>query len=153
DVIVSRSTDGGQSWGDPVTVAATNVFYDKNWSVCDNSPTSPFYGHCYTEFDNASAGHLELMSTSADGGITWGAPAPPAAPDHGLGGQRFVQPNGRVLAPYEALSGPSGIRSFSSDDGGAPWNASVRLSTRTSPTVPGVRTSPLPSAETNLDGT
>jgi hypothetical protein len=153
DVMVSRSTDGGQTWGDPVSVAATGVFYDKNWSACDNSPTSPFYGHCYTEFDNASAGDLELMSTSADGGLTWGPPTPTADRIHGLGGQPVVQPNGRVIVPFEGLSGASGIRSFSSDDGGATWNASVQISTRTSHGVPGVRTSPLPSAEVNRDGT
>jgi BNR repeat-like domain len=153
DVMVSRSTDGGLSWGAPVTVAATGVFYDKNWSVCDNTSTSPFYGHCYTEFDNASAGDLELMSTSADGGLTWGAPTPTADNARGLGGQPVVQPSGRVVVPYEGLSGTSGIRSFSSGDGGATWNASVQISTRTSHTVPGVRTSPLPSAEINRDGT
>jgi hypothetical protein len=153
DVMVSRSTDGGLTWGTPVTVAATGVFYDKNWTTCDNSPSSPFYGRCYTEFDNASAGDLELMSTSSDGGLTWGPPTPTADNAHGLGGQPVVQPNGRVVVPYEGLSGTSGIRSFSSDDGGATWNASVRISTRTSHTVPGVRTSPLPSAEINRDGT
>jgi BNR repeat-like domain len=153
DVMVSRSRDGGQTWGDPVTVAATGVFYDKNWSACDNSPTSPFYGHCYTEFDNASAGDLELMSTSADGGLTWGPPTQTADHIHGLGGQPVVQPNGRVIVPFEGLSGASGIRSFSSVDGGATWNASVQISTRTSHGVPGVRTSPLPSAEINRDGT
>ena len=79
DVLVSRSTDGGLTWGAPVTVAATGVFYDKNWTACDNTPASPFYGHCYTEFDNASAGDLEtdvnlgrrragLGSAHADGG-------------------------------------------------------------------------------------
>ena len=153
DVLVSRSTDGGLTWGAPVTVAATGVFYDKNWTACDNTPASPFYGHCYTEFDNASAGDLELMSTSAGGGLTWGAPTPTADNAHGLGGQPVVQPNGRVVVPYEGLSGTSGIRSFSSDDGGATWNASVQISTRTSHGVPGVRTSPLPSAEINRDGT
>jgi hypothetical protein len=153
DVMVSRSTDGGLTWGAPVTVAATGVFYDKNWTACDNTPASRFYGHCYTEFDNASAGDLELMSTSAEGGLTWGAPTPTADNAHGLGGQPVVQPSGRVVVPYEGLSGASGIRSFSSDDGGATWNASVQISTRMSHTVPGVRTSPLPSAEINRDGT
>jgi hypothetical protein len=153
DVMASRSTDGGQTWGDPVTIAATNVFYDKNWSTCDNTATSPFYGHCYTEFDNADANDTELMSTSADSGLTWGPPTQTADHIHGLGGQPVVQPNGRVVVPFEGLSGLSGIRSFSSDDGGATWNASVQISTRTSHGVPGVRTSPLPSAEINADGT
>jgi hypothetical protein len=87
------------------------------------------------------------MSTSADGGLTWGAPTPTADNAHGLGGQPVVQPSGRVVVPYEGLSGASVIRLFSSDDGGATWNASVQISTRTSHGVPGVRTSPLPSAE------
>jgi hypothetical protein len=153
DVMVSRSTDGGLSWGDPVTVAATGVFYDKNWSACDNTSTSPFYGHCYTEFDNANSRDLELMSTSADSGLTWGTPTPTADNVHGLGGQPVVQPNGRVIVPFESAGGPASIRSFSSDDGGTTWNASVQISTRTSHAVSGVRTSPLPTAEINRDGT
>jgi hypothetical protein len=150
DVMVSRSTDGGLTWSAPATVAATGVFYDKNWSTCDNTPASPFYGHCYTEFDNASSGDLELMSTSADSGLSWGPPTPTADHIHGLGGQPVVQPNGRVVVPFEGFGG---IRAFSSDDGGATWNASVLISTRSSHPVPGVRTSPLPSAEINRDGT
>jgi hypothetical protein len=153
DVLVSRSTDGGLTWGDPVVVAATGVFYDKNWTACDNTSSSPFYGHCYTEFDNASAGDLELMSTSADSGLSWGPPTPTADNARGLGGQPVVQPNGRVVVPYEGLSGTSGIRAFTSDDGGETWNPSVRISTRSSHRVAGVRTSPLPSAEINRDGT
>jgi BNR repeat-like domain len=153
DVLVSRSTDGGLTWGDPVVVAATGVFHDKNWTACDNTPSSPFYGRCYTEFDNASAGDLELMSTSADGGLSWGPPTPTADNARGLGGQPVVQSNGRVVVSYEGLSGTSGIRAFTSDDGGATWNASVRISTRSSHPVAGVRTSPLPSAEINRDGT
>jgi hypothetical protein len=152
DVLVSRSTDGGLTWGAPVVVAATSVFYDKNWTTCDNFESSPFYGNCYTEFDNASAGDRELMSTSTDGGLTWGTPTPTADNARGLGGQPVVQPNGRVIVPYEGLSGTSGIRSFSSDDGGTTWNASVRISTRSSHNVSGVRTSALPSAEINRDG-
>jgi BNR repeat-like domain len=153
DVMVSRSTDGGHTWGDPVTVAATGVFYDKNWTVCDNTPSSRFYGNCYTEFDNASAGDLELMSTSSDGGLTWGPPTPTADNARGLGGQPVVQPSGRVVVPYEGLSGGGGQRSFISDDGGATWSASVQISTRSAHSVPGLRTSPLPSAEINHDGT
>src|SRR5260221_1970028 len=150
DVMVSRSTDGGLTWGAPVTVAATGVFYDKNWTACDNTPASPFYGHCYTEFDNASSGDLELMSTSADSGLSWGPPTPTADNIHGLGGQPVVQPNGRVVVPFEGFSG---IRAFSSDDGGATWNASVQISSRSSHRGPRGRTSPPPSAEIKRDGT
>jgi hypothetical protein len=91
------------------------------------------------------------MSTSGDGGLTWGAPTPTADSVHGLGGQPVVQPDGRVIVPFEALGGQ--MRAFSSDDGGASWNASVLISGITSHRVAGVRTSPLPSAEISRDGT
>src|SRR5258705_2196135 len=73
-VFVSRSTADGTSWSDPVeipppAVVPTKVDLDKNWTVCDNTPTSSFYGNCYTEFDNFGQNDLEYMSTSHDGGI------------------------------------------------------------------------------------
>src|SRR2546421_637712 len=49
DVLTSRSTDGGLNWSDPVTTATGQL--DKNWIVCDNTSTSPFFGNCYTEYD------------------------------------------------------------------------------------------------------
>jgi hypothetical protein len=153
DVMLSRSTDGGLTWSTPVVIAANNVFYDKNWTVCDNSAASPFYGNCYTEFDNASRGDLEQMSRSTDGGLTWSAPQATADQIHGLGGQPLVQPDGRVIVPFEGVGRSGGIRAFTSGDGGATWDASVLVSAISSHQVAGVRTSPLPSAEINEDGT
>ena len=48
---------------------------DKNWTVCDNTPRSPFYGNCYTEWDDNGDGNRIKMSTSTDGGLTWSAPS------------------------------------------------------------------------------
>src|SRR6516225_9541442 len=45
DVLVSRSADGVH-WDLPVPVAMLNTSLDKDWTVCDNSPPSPFYGNC-----------------------------------------------------------------------------------------------------------
>ena len=56
------------------------------------------------------------MSTSTDGGLTWGPPRFPGG--SGVGGQPVVQPNGNVIVPYE---GGAGIRSFRSTDGGTTW--------------------------------
>src|SRR6266702_8728474 len=49
-VVTSRSTDG-LTWSNPFTTA-TGSDLDKNWIVCDNTAASPFYGHCYTQWDN-----------------------------------------------------------------------------------------------------
>lgn len=151
-VLVSRSTDDGQTWKDPVTIpppAAKTVDLDKNWTVCDNNSGSPFRGHCYTELDNFGAGDLELMSTSTDGGLTWSTPIPTAGNDKGLGGQPLVQPDGTVIVPFESVGNK--IEAFRSTDGGASWAKGVSVSSvRFKGVAGGLRTSPLPSAE--IDG-
>ena len=153
-VFVSRSTDDGRTWGGPVSIpppVSKDVDLDKNWTVCDNHPASPFYGHCYTELDNFGDGDLELMSTSADGGLSWSTPIPTAGHDKGLGGQPVVQPNGTVVVPFESLNGK--IEAFTSADGGASWTKGVAVSSiRFHPVAGGLRTSPLPSAEIDAAG-
>jgi hypothetical protein len=151
-VFVSLSTDGGATFGDPRQIpppATKKVNLDKNWTVCDNHPGSPFYGHCYTELDNFGQNDLEYMSTSSDGGRIWSTPVSPAGNPKGLGGQPVVQPDGTVIVPFESLKGAIGA--FRSTDGGATWSKEYRVSKiRFHPNSGGLRTSPLPSAE--IDG-
>ena len=56
-MVVSRSLDGIH-WSGPVTIAdgRPSGGLDKNWTTCDNHPSSPFFGHCYTEFDDNDQG-------------------------------------------------------------------------------------------------
>ncbi len=151
-VFVSRSTDGGATFGDPAQIpppAVKKIDLDKNWTVCDNHSGSPFYGNCYTEFDNFGQGDLEYMSTSRDGGKIWSTPVSPAGNPKGLGGQPVVQPNGTVIVPFESLKGKIGA--FRSTDGGATWSKEFAVSKiRFHPNSGGLRTSPLPTAE--IDG-
>ncbi len=152
-VLVSRSTDGGFRWGNPVSIpppVGVPVDLDKNWTACDNTPASPFYGNCYTEFDNFAQGDVVYMSTSSDGGLTWGTPKTTPSKFVAIGGQPAVQPNGTVVVPIEGFSPPR-IFSFVSTNGGQSWSNPVAVDRIQFHKVAGnQRTSPLPSAE--IDG-
>ena len=155
DVAASTSTDGIH-WSKPVFIDNSGHFNDKNWTVCDTTPTSPFYGNCYTEFDVVNFGDLEAMSTSTDGGLTWGPTKSVNNGVHGIGGQPLVQPNGNVIVPFVGFSAAKFLlKDFSSSDGGATW-----VFDRTITPIffhhpaGGIRAGiPLPSAEIDAAGT
>jgi hypothetical protein len=149
-VVTSRSIDGGNTWGAPITVTSGNA--DKNWIVCDNNASSPFFGNCYTQWDRPSSGNLMLISASSNGGLSWGPARASADFARGLGGQPVVQPNGTVIVPY-ASNAFGSIRSFRSVDGGANWRVSVQVAAVADhPVAGGLRSEPLPSAEIDTTG-
>jgi hypothetical protein len=121
-VATSRSTDGIQ-WSKPVIVDQSGSD-DKNWITCDNTTTSPHYGNCYTEWDEPALGDLIFMSTSTDGGLTWGPAKNTADQAGGLGGQPLVLPNGTVVVP---IDGFGGMIAFRSTDGGKSWSSSTLI--------------------------
>jgi hypothetical protein len=106
-VVVSKSTDGGNTWGDPV-VAVTKILrtdiggivrsghtLDKEWSAIDPSNPQKMY-FSYTDFDNTQPNPvcgnqprtaIEVVVTN-DGGQTFGNPI---VIDELCGNNNFVQ--------------------------------------------------------------
>jgi hypothetical protein len=149
-VVVSRSTDGGLTWQNPVSVDAAAVSSDKNWIVCDSWAASPHYGNCYVEWDDPNNNEEIFMSTSTDGGLTWGAATPTANLATGIGGQPLVQPNGTVVVPIET----GAISAFLSSDGGVSWTAPATIANiQVHLDAGGIRSGPLPSAAVDGAGT
>jgi hypothetical protein len=73
---VHRSRDG-LHWSAPVEVAKGVV--DKDWLVCDEGARSRFRGRCYVAFTREDVERLGVR-WSGDGGATWSAETPIAAP-------------------------------------------------------------------------
>ena len=121
-VATSRSRDGIH-WGKPIIVDQSGSD-DKNWIACDNSSSSPFYGNCYTEWDEPGLGDLIFMSVSSDGGTTWSRGKNTADDAAGLGGQPLVQPNGKVVVP---IDGFGGMIAFNSTNGGSTWSSTTTI--------------------------
>jgi hypothetical protein len=145
-VAVSRSADG-ITWQKPVQVVGPSGA-DKNWIVCDNTATSSFYGHCYSEWDD---GGLILMSTSTDGGLTWGPAKTTAGNDSGIGGLPLVQPSGKVVVPIAGFNGD--MIAFLSTNGGQSWTKAVNIATAPSHGEDGgIRSAGLPSAAIDAKG-
>ncbi len=148
-VAVSRSTDG-INWSNPSFVTKTGG-PDKDWIVCDNTPTSSFYGHCYVEWDSTNAGDLILMSTSTDGGLTWSPAVTTQGQDFGIGGLPLVKANGKVIVPILGFGGF--VMAFNSTNGGQTWTRAVNVGAFINHfEAGGIRSAGLPSAATDAKG-
>jgi hypothetical protein len=134
-VLASRSTTGGLSWTNSVTIASAgaNQNFDKPWIVCDNGSASPFYGSCYVQFDDFGHGSRLKISSSTDGGSTWVART---TPNIGvIGGQPLVQPTGKVIIPIDNAA-ETALGALVSTNGGASWT-SVTITSITAAVNPG----------------
>ncbi len=117
NVAVSRSKDGIH-WGNPIMVDSSGGD-DKNWITCDNNANSKFYGNCYQEWDTPEI----MLSTSTDGGLTWGAAQTSRDGAFGSGAEPLVQPNGQVVVIFLG----NNMQAFTSTNGGKSWNTSFTI--------------------------
>jgi hypothetical protein len=104
-VAVSRSTDGGATFGMPVLAQHSNtcaVSDDKNWLVTDTQPNSPFFGRVYqfwTEF-LANGSSPQVVRWSDDHGQHWSSTHVLAPKVFAQNSQPFVQPDGAITDTY-----------------------------------------------------
>lgn len=148
ELFVSRSGDG-LVWQEPV-VAAHVVDSDKEWIACDNHTASPFYGHCYLEWDNPQDGSIS-MAVSTDGGATWAKST--SVIGQGIGGIISIQPSGNavvVIDDWDELS----VQAFRSVDGGATWSSAATVTPIVDHRVAAnFRAGPLVSSSMDANGT
>jgi hypothetical protein len=124
-IAVSRSVNGGATFGKPVLAHVSNVCTfsdDKNWLVVDTQPQSPFYGRIYqfwTAFLSTKSGlpigSPQAVRWSDDQGRTWSATSflgPRNENDQNS--QPVIQPDGTIIDTYmffgnqSAGEGPNG---------------------------------------------
>jgi hypothetical protein len=151
-VTLNRSTNGGATWNNPVVIhaAGRGEDLDKNWTVCDNTPSSPFYGRCYTTWDDFGHGNLLKIAYSRDGGLTWTLSKTPRVGV--IGGQPLTLPNGNVVVPLDNAS-ETALGYTISTNGGAKFGQAFTITSITAAADPGnIRSGPLPSAEISGDG-
>jgi hypothetical protein len=151
-ILDSTSTDG-VTWNAPFTTENASVSPDKNWIVCDNTATSPFYGTCYTEWDDNGHNNKDFNSHSTNGGQTWSSPVSTKPAASVIGGQPLVQPNGTEAAPIDNGNETS-LGIYTSTNGGSSYSSAKSITAISHHTVGGsLRESALPSAEIDGAGT
>jgi hypothetical protein len=167
-IAVSRSTNGGATFGKPVLAQHSNtcaVSDDKNWLTADTQPNSPFYGRVYQFWTAflAKGGSPQVIRWSDDHGRHWSSthllgPRGENAQDS----QPFVEPDGTVVDAYMFFGGqrvgggepmavthdairpaPTGggpsLVARSSVNGGATWSGRSVIATNIGGGPPGIR--------------
>jgi hypothetical protein len=128
---VSTSTDGGQTWGDPVIAhQSSNEFDDKQAIVVDNRNDSPYKGRLYLGWDSVNdTSQILRVNYSADGGLSFTQPVVLHSQGVNIGFIPLVGPRGVVHAFWTHADiinnalGNFAVWTSRSDDGGDTWSA------------------------------
>lgn len=100
-VYVSKSADGGLSWGTPVELAANTltVFQDKEYIAVD-ATGSPYDGNVYVSWTRFAGTASIYFSRSTDAGATFSTPMQISALSSNQGSIPAVGPNGEVYVVW-----------------------------------------------------
>lgn len=161
-IVVSRSTDGGTTFGSPVVVfapASSSDFPDKGWMAVNNfTGTSTPAGRVvvtWTLFKPNGASPI-LCSFSNDHGLTWSPPVAVVPESSSTqGSQPVFLRDGRLAIVYWNFSGSGGAEEIDvvlSNDGGVTFGPPTKVTNVTRYNQPSIRTGVfLPSAASDRD--
>ncbi|WP_433336437.1 sialidase family protein [Spirillospora sp. CA-294931] len=163
-VLVSKSTDGGATWGAPV-----QAIIDEGSKAWNDKPTITAHPRdprqvfaVWNRREIATDRHDAMMARSRDGGRTWDKPIsihhPERAHQATLGNQIVVLPNGTLVNVFVENEFPIGgppmppedlaerVRVVRSTDGGATWSKAVTIREHklNAPSLPDDATKPVP---------
>lgn len=135
-MLVSRSTDGGRTWGPVSTLIrdGSQFFNDKNSITAD--PTDPRYVYAVWDRLAAAGGGPAMLARSSDGGATWeGARTiyDPGQRSQTIGNVVAVLPNGTVVDVFTRIDSPVGapasasLNAIVSADKGGSWTGPFRI--------------------------
>jgi hypothetical protein len=165
--LVSRSTDGGQTFGNPVVVyeSPNNEFFpDKNWIAVNSFAGTPTAGRVvvtFTLFSNAAGSRTRpiVRSFSDDGGQTWSPLAFLHDPTtESQGSQPAFLPDGKLAVSYWNFNksdtlADDFIEIVISDDGGTTFDAPKFVTATTAYDHPRIRDAiVLPSMSASRNG-
>ncbi|OPX18537.1 hypothetical protein BXT86_00665 [candidate division WOR-3 bacterium 4484_100] len=125
-LFVYKSTDGGMSWSEPVTVidGVPNVFEDKELIACDRSG-GPYTGNLYVAWTRFGYTTEILMCRSTDGGNSFVGPVTVSDVGSVQWPVTAVGPNSEVYVAWVQYSGS--IEFDRSTDGGQTFSSDITL--------------------------
>jgi len=165
----SYSTDLGLTWAPTVTFPGSTTSSDKNLSASDNSPSSQYYGRCYTVYTEFSGTYNNriVISYTTNGGVSYSNITPvspvPSVLHHHQGCDIKVNHAGEVIVVYANCS-TNGQNSTEdslgyarSTDGGVSWvdsrsNVSNMNGIRTANLFNGIRSNGFPRLDIDRTG-
>jgi len=127
-IAVYKSTDGGITFGQPVSASPGLRVQDKSFIAVDNTG-GPFDGNVYVSWTNPSSNILTIMfSRSTDSGASFSTPMPLSPAGRYQGSMPAIGPNGEIYVVWLDL-GSNQILLRESIDGGLTFGSQVLVAT------------------------